>query len=637
MGNATLLLYSQADEGAVTALMDTLVTVDGVTRALSYPSLVLRPRTATEMQAMLADFAPQSPVLLPEGMLELVYYARFHPQRNERLSFQEMMDLVEDLSRQGLVPEGLDPQALMPVPEPPVEEEPDTETVLPVPEEPKIDSTGTETALPVPEQPKTDSTDTENALPVTGPEPVPDNGLPTYEELIQPRSAKEMATLLELDNGQMNMLYRLAGRRGKAMSMAEILSYVREKILPNRRYAAFIPKDAKERLEILGPKADSILAAGPRLIALADTAALAPVEAAPVQAVDTTRMEPVVAAPVALAEPEPEVVEELPPTPMEILAEMAFSSMRYTSSRVYSALSAAGVSVDREHLDLLFLYSGAKKGFDPGWKMSPAELLDFVADTLLVNPAYSTFVPDSSRTLISEAREELLLGLGQLKGPHYSGAVVMNNLPVESDSTSVMIDRIRELADQSLQGPHYWISEAEMYRELQDGFPSELLLLTLLTVLSIFVIVAFNFRSLLIPIPLVMTIMAGVYVNIWASGLGGNSMYYMSYLIIQGILMGATIDYTILFTHYYQDYRKEADIPSALTRAYQDSSHSILTSGLILIIVPFVMHLIMKDPMIASILRSLSIGAFAVVALILFVLPGVLAALDPLLVSRRSH
>ena len=49
------------------------------------------------------------------------------------------------------------------------------------------------------------------------------------------------------------------------------------------------------------------------------------------------------------------------------------------------------------------------------------------------------------------------------------------------------------------------------------------------------------------------------------------------------------------------------------------------------------MHLIMKDPMIASILRSLSIGAFAVVALILFVLPGVLAALDPLLVSRRSH
>jgi predicted RND superfamily exporter protein len=176
-----------------------------------------------------------------------------------------------------------------------------------------------------------------------------------------------------------------------------------------------------------------------------------------------------------------------------------------------------------------------------------------------------------------------------------------------------------------------------MYRELQEGFPSELLLLTVLTVLSIFLIVAFNFRSVLIPIPLVMTIMAGVYVNIWASGLGGNTMYYLSYLIIQGILMGATIDYTILFTHYYLEYRQKADISSALSKAYQDSSHSILTSGLILTIVPFVMHVVMKDPMISAILRSLSIGAFAVLILILFVLPGVLATLDPLMKKRNDR
>ena len=639
--NASLLLYSQADEGAVTALMDTLLSVEGITRTLSYPSLALRPRTASQMQAMLADFAPQGSNLLPEGILELVYYARFHPQRNERLSFQEMMNLVEDLSRQGLVPEGLDPQALMPVPEPPLEEEPDTpdtETVLPVPEQPKTDSTGTETALPVPEEPKTDSTDTETALPVPGPEPEPaaDNGLPTYEDLTQPRTATEMATLLGLDTGRMNMLYRLAGRRGKTMSMAEVLSYVRENILSNRRYSAFIPKDAKAQLEKLGPQADSILAAGPLLVAKADTLVSAPAELTPALP-DTVETVPVAAAPVAIAEPEPEVVEEIPPTPMEILAEMAFSSMRYTSARVYSALSAAGIPVARDQLDLLFLYSGAQKSFDPSWKMSPAQLLDFVADTLLTSPTLQAFVPDSSRVLVSEAREELLLGLGQLQGKDYSGAVVMYNLPVEGDSTSAMILRARSLADAALPGPHYWIGESEMYQELQEGFPSELLLLTLLTVLSIFVIVALNFRSLFIPVPLVMTILSGVYVNIWASGLGGHTMYYLSYLIIQGILMGATIDYTILITHYYLEARREADISSALAEAYKGSSHSVLTSGLILIIVPAVMSVIMKDPMISSILSSLSMGALAVVLLILLVLPGVIAALDPLITRRNAR
>ena len=640
--NASLLLYSQADEGAVTALMDTLVSVEGITRTLSYPSLALRPRTASQMQAMLADFAPQGSNLLPDGILELVYYARFHPQRNERLSFQEMMNLVEDLSRQGLVPEGLDPQALIPVPEPPQAEEPvsplppDTETALPVPEEPATDSSSTKTALPVREEPKTDSSSTETALPVLEPEPVPDNGLPTYEDLTQPRTATEMATLMGLDTGRMNMLYRLAGRRGKMMSMAEVLSYVRENILPNRRYAAFIPKEAKAQLEKIGPQADSILAAGPRLVAKADTLVSAPVELTPEPA-DTVEAAPVAAPPVVIPEPEPEVVEEIPPTPMEILAEMAFSSMRYTSARVYSALSAAGIPVARDQLDLLFLYSGAKKGFDPSWKMSPEELLDYVADTLLTSPTLQAFVPDSSRTLVSQAREELLLGLGQLQGKDYSGAVVMYNLPVEGDSTTTMILQMRSLADAALPGPHYWIGESEMYQELQEGFPSELLLLTLLTVLSIFVIVALNFRSLFIPVPLVMTILSGVYVNIWASGLGGHTMYYLSYLIIQGILMGATIDYTILITHYYLEARRKVDIPTALSEAYKGSSHSVLTSGLILIIVPYVMSLIMEDPMISSILSSLSMGALAVVLLILLVLPGVIAALDPLITRRNAR
>ena len=638
--NAQLLLYSNADEDAVTDLMDTLITVPGVIRALSYPSLVLRPRTASEMQALFSEFAPEEATALPGDMLSLVYYARFHPQRNERLSFQEMMELVEELSAQGLVPEGFDPQSLMPVPEPPLEEEPesplvsDTETAPPVSEEPQIDSTDTGAILPVPEEVRMDSADTETALPVSEPAPEPDGQL-TYEDLTQPRTAQEMAVFLGQDPGQMNMLYRLAGRRGKTMSLVEMLSYVREKILPNRRYSAFIPKESKAQLEKMGPQVDSILAAGPRLTAQADTVAPVPVEVIPVQA-DTVVPAPAVAQPVTIAEPEPVLEEEVPPTPMEILAEMAFSSMRYSSARIYSALKAAGVSVSKDQLDLLFLYSGAQKGADPSWKMSAGELLDFVADTLLANPTLSAFVPDSSRSLITEAREELLLGLGQLKGQNYSGAVVLNSLPVEGNSTSVMIEQCRSLADASLPGPHYWIGEAEMYQELQEGFPSELLLLTLLTVLSIFLIVAVNFRSVFIPIPLILTILSGVYVNIWASGVGGNTMYYLSYLIIQGILMGATIDYTILLTHYYLEWRRKADIPTALAEAFQSSSHSILTSGLILIVVPFVMHLIMKDPMIASILWSLSIGALAVVLLILFVLPGVLAALDPLM-KKHFH
>ena len=329
------------------------------------------------------------------------------------------------------------------------------------------------------------------------------------------------------------------------------------------------------------------------------------------------------------------VEEELAPTPLETLADMAFSSRRYTAERVYRALSAAGIPVSRGDIDLLYLYLGARNAADTTLALAPGHLLDYVADTLLANPALARFVPDSLKGQVAHAREELYSQVGQLRGPEYSAALAMSGYPIESPEAFAYVGRVDSLASNALQGPHYWIGESAMYKELKEGFPRELLLLTVLTVLSIFLIVAFNFRSLLIPIPLVMTILGGIYVNIWASGLGGNTLYYLAYLIIQGILMGATIDYSILFTHCYLEGRKTGDVAAAIASAYKSASHSILTSGLILSIVPVLMALDMDDPMIASILQSLSLGAFAILLLVLFLLPGVIAALDPLLFKRK--
>jgi predicted RND superfamily exporter protein len=114
-------------------------------------------------------------------------------------------------------------------------------------------------------------------------------------------------------------------------------------------------------------------------------------------------------------------------------------------------------------------------------------------------------------------------------------------------------------------------------------------------------------------------------------------MYYLAYLIIQGILMGAAIDYSILFTSYFRDARKAQDLGQAIQTAFEGSSHSVLTSGLILTLVPIVMSFVMDDPMISSILKSLSIGALAAVIIILLLLPAVLAVLDPITTGRKSR
>ncbi|MBO4467452.1 MAG: MMPL family transporter, partial [Bacteroidales bacterium] len=193
------------------------------------------------------------------------------------------------------------------------------------------------------------------------------------------------------------------------------------------------------------------------------------------------------------------------------------------------------------------------------------------------------------------------------------------------------------LSDNALHGEHYLIGLSVMYKELKDGFQHELLLLTILTVLAIFIIVALAFKSLFIPVLLIITVMSGVYVNVYACGWGGGTMLYISYLIIQGVLMGATIDYSILFTGYYRNCRTIMGIRKSLAVTYYRTVNSIMTSGLIIVLVPLVMSYTVDDKITAAIMHSLSMGALAVILLILFVLPGVLAALDPLVVPRKNR
>ena len=74
--------------------------------------------------------------------------------------------------------------------------------------------------------------------------------------------------------------------------------------------------------------------------------------------------------------------------------------------------------------------------------------------------------------------------------------------------------------------------------------------MTILTALSIFVIVALTFRSISIPAILVLIVQCSVYITVAYSGLTQGPMQYIAYLLVQCILMGATIDYAILFTNY---------------------------------------------------------------------------------------
>ena len=628
--NPVMLLYDTAEEAKIPDLLDTLAADPNVISTLSYPSLAVKQLTAKEMTEKFSSISP----LITEEVLDVVYYAKVHPKRTERLRLSQLEESANILAERGLVQAGLDIDSItLPPAEP--EEEPAAPAEAPV-------VSSTPSVIPG-ESEKSPVVSIEDTLVAEEPsEPQADTtaaGL-SYEDVTTPLTASQVADLVGADRRLISMVYRMAGKKGKEATMAPYLlvRFVRDEVLTDKRFSRMVAKADADRIHETGRQMDSVYAAGP-VVAITDPAGLIAKADSVSEAVhpplqDTSALAAVIPpAPVAEPEPEPEYV----PTPLEVLAEMAFTDARYPSKAVYKALKGAGMDITQEEMDILYLYTASRLYPEKDYKMSVGELLAFVGDDLLTDPSFAGLVPEEASAEIAEAREMLSSGTDILRGEECSLALTLTSYPGESALTHEFVGRVQDLVDETLTGEHYLIGESVMYKELKDGFPAELFLLTILTVVAIFIIVALTFKSLLIPMILILTVMSGVYVNVYACGAGGKTMLYLSYLIIQGLLMGATIDYSILFTGYYRNCRKIMGVRKSLAVTYYRTVNSILTSGLIITIVPFVMSHVVKDQLTASIMHSLSMGALAVILLILFVMPGVLAALDPLVVPKKQR
>jgi predicted RND superfamily exporter protein len=118
-------------------------------------------------------------------------------------------------------------------------------------------------------------------------------------------------------------------------------------------------------------------------------------------------------------------------------------------------------------------------------------------------------------------------------------------------------------------------------------------------------------------------------------GWQGYDVYFLALLVVQGILMGATIDYAILFSSYYRELRRTETRRGALRGAYANSIHTIMTSGLILIVVTGILGAFCPTQSISQVCTSIALGTTSAVVLILFILPGLLSAFDKLIVKTR--
>ena len=256
------------------------------------------------------------------------------------------------------------------------------------------------------------------------------------------------------------------------------------------------------------------------------------------------------------------------------------------------------------------------------------------AELFTQNEQLADFFGDHADLIFSRMRGRIAEQKAQMVGESRSRLVIRTTLPEDSEQTSAFMDALYARCARDFTGETYLIGTSAMVHEMAEGFSREYLTVTLITAAAIFLVVLFTFRSAVIPLLLVLLVQCGVYMAVTLMGWQGYDVYYLALLVVQGILMGATIDYAILFSGYYRELRLSGSRPDALRGAYANSIHTIMTSGLILIVVTGLLGLFCPTQSISQVCLSIALGTASAVVLILFVLPGLLAAFDRRVIKK---
>lgn len=305
----------------------------------------------------------------------------------------------------------------------------------------------------------------------------------------------------------------------------------------------------------------------------------------------------------------------------------------YNYETLYQALLPLGEELDKNQIFLAFLYHGSIYDYDEKWTLSIEQFVNFLNEKLLMDSRFAARIDAEMNKTIADAKTTVADGKAVLVGQAHSRVLVETELPAEGEKVFGFLQSIKD----ELSGTeNYLVGDSAMAYEMSKTFSSEMDFITILTMVAIFVVVAFTFKSILIPLLLVFVIQSAVYINMAYLSLTGQSIYFIALIIVQAILMGATIDYAILYTSYYLEQRKYAGlgIKDAIITSYNKSMHSILTSASILILVTAIVGN-MASAIAAKICQSISAGTLVATLIILLLLPALIATIDKFIVKKK--
>ena len=223
----------------------------------------------------------------------------------------------------------------------------------------------------------------------------------------------------------------------------------------------------------------------------------------------------------------------------------------------------------------------------------------------------------------------------QLQSDKYSRLVVYLNLPEESDETMDFLDTMHAMIAKYYSSDTYIVGNSTNVKDLSSSFGEDNMLISVLSALFVVIILLFTFKSAGLPVLLIVVIQGSIWINFSVPTIQHESLYFLGYLIVNSIQMGANIDYAIVISSHYTDLKKEMRPKEAIVAALNEAFPTIFTSGTILAVAGALTGVMTTNPVIAAIGTCLGRGTVISIVLVMAVLPQILLIGDTI-VERTS-
>ena len=246
----------------------------------------------------------------------------------------------------------------------------------------------------------------------------------------------------------------------------------------------------------------------------------------------------------------------------------------------------------------------------------------FVCDQL--DEGYVTLDSEQMGTL-NDAREQLTNARLQLQGDTYNRVLVYLTLPEGGQETYAFLDTMAETARKYYpEGNIYVVGNSSTEYDFQKTFSRDNSVVSAVSIFIVLLVLLFTFKSAGMPILLILVIQGCIWINFSIPTFTGTPLFFMSYLVVSSIQMGANIDYAIVIASRYMELKNEMSHQDAIIETMNFAFPTIITSGTILAVAGILIGQMTSEAAIVGIGQSLGRGTILSIFLVMFVLPQIL-------------